>query len=200
VVRIQQLTCLCHSNASIKTDYTFCWYGPKQEVETQLLAQTIHIKLHRNPNGLRDWNMWTSEQAGASHYEIARCSESIPRFHSQAMWKKSAFVLWCFSEHRYGRDMETITLFVLLSSFLSSPHPPVYKPTSFSLGSSSAHYSCSTCGTRAACSPGEYPSIPEICVNPLKTELLIIRVYTNSVRTAQETLRLRYKAQPVNAV
>jgi hypothetical protein len=30
---------------------------------------------------------------------------------------------------------------------------------------------------RAAYSPRQYPSIPEICVNPLKTEFLISKIY-----------------------
>jgi hypothetical protein len=38
-------------------------------------------------------------------------------------------------------------------------------------------------------------------LNPLNTEFLLnIVIYTNPVRTSQETLRFRYKAQPVNAV
>jgi hypothetical protein len=36
--------------------------------------------------------------------------------------------------------------------------------------------------------------------NLLKTEFLLNNIYTNSVRTSQETSRLHYKAQPVNAV
>jgi hypothetical protein len=35
-------------------------------------------------------------------------------------------------------------------------------------------------------------------INHLNTEFILI--YINSVRTSQETLRLRYKVQPVNAV
>jgi hypothetical protein len=42
--------------------------------------------------------------------------------------------------------------------------------------------------------------LPLIHIKPLKTEFLIYNIYKNSVRTSQETLRLRYKAQPVNAV
>jgi hypothetical protein len=119
----RQLTCLCHSNASIKTHYTACRYGPKQEVETQHLAQTIHIKFHRNPHGFRDWNMWTSEQARASHYEIARCSESIPSLSQSSHVKEISFcavmLFWAQVWTWYG-DSNFICSLIVFSFFASS--------------------------------------------------------------------------------
>jgi hypothetical protein len=53
---------------------------------------------------------------------------------------------------------------------------------------------------RAACSPGEYPSIPEVCVKPLKIEFLISNIYKFSSYLTGNTLRHRYKAKPVNTV
>jgi hypothetical protein len=39
------------------------------------------------------------------------------------------------------------------------------------------------------------------CENHTNTQIHAVgRIYSNAVRTSQETLRLRYRAQPVNAV
>jgi hypothetical protein len=108
-----------HSNASIKADYTVCWYGRKQGLE-----QTSRIKFHRNPTGLRDWKKCTSIQAWVSHYEIARCcSPSAPSqsSHVKGIGFCTVMLFWTQVWMWYG-DNNSICSLAFCVFFLPSPY------------------------------------------------------------------------------